>query len=105
MLLHDFVIYGSSVEWNCFVSSQLNNPLVLFHGGSQLLNRFRSSVYLYDLWRDTFVRPCAHTESLELVALQGKMADVEEATEEQNFHEENDVEEQMDVDQEPELDK
>lgn len=43
--------------------------------------------------------------SLALVTLQGNMADVEVAAEEQNFHEENDVEEQMDVDQEPELDK
>ena len=39
------------------------------------------------------------------MALQGNMADVEEAAEEQNFHQENDVEDQMDVDQEPELDK
>ena len=39
------------------------------------------------------------------MTLQGNMADVEVAAEEQNFHQENDVEEQMDVDQEPELDK
>ena len=43
--------------------------------------------------------------SLGLLTLQGNMADVEKAVDEQNFHEENDVEEQMDVDQEPELDK
>ena len=43
--------------------------------------------------------------SLALVTLQGNMADVEEAPEEQNFHQENDAEDQMDVDQEPELDK
>lgn len=45
------------------------------------------------------------TGSLALVTLEGNMADVEEAAEEQNFHQENDAEEQMDVDQEPELDK
>lgn len=39
------------------------------------------------------------------MTLQGNMADVEVAAEEQNFGEENVVEEQMDVDQEPELDK
>ena len=43
--------------------------------------------------------------SLALVTLQGNMADVEEAPEEQNFHQENDAEDQMDVDQEHELDK
>lgn len=39
------------------------------------------------------------------MTLEGNMADVEEAAEEQNFHQENDAEEQMDVDKEPELDK
>lgn len=38
------------------------------------------------------------------MTLQGNMADVEKAVEEQSFHEDV-VEEQMDVDQEPEFDK
>ena len=39
------------------------------------------------------------------MTLQGNMADVDEAVEEQNFHQENEGEEEMDEDQEPELDK
>ena len=57
--------------------------------------------------RSKMVALIAHERqgSLALVTLQGNMADVEEAPEEQNFHQENDAEDQMDVDQEPELDK